>query len=365
MNITYKNVALGEVLSSLNITEGAEHIVLSPDFQRQYILSDRQRDTIVTNTLEGIPLGDLFIFHDGKHYELMDGRQRLETLLGFYDGDFQVKIEGSPTGFKNLTAKERSDFLETDLRVAVVEGEDRERKNWFELLNLQGSNLSSMEKKISRYNGPFLSQLSEIFILDNEEYFDRVEMYLSGKKIRGKRLETLLKWKAQSEGLKIDEYLAFHQNDQDISPVLTYFEEVTHWAGTLFPTYRQEMCEVPWGELYNTYHGYYFSPEILEIEVEKLMRDEEVSKKSGIYPYLITEDPRYLSLRDFAPETKRTVYEKQDGKCNICGNHFDYRDTQADHIIPWSKGGKTVIENCQILCRRCNLEKSNHDFGKF
>ncbi len=41
----------------------------------------------------------------------------------------------------------------------------------------------------------------------------------------------------------------------------------------------------------------------------------------------------------------------------ICGETFEFEQVQADHIIPWSKGGRTVPDNCQMLCRDCNLIK--------
>ena len=34
-----------------------------------------------------------------------------------------------------------------------------------------------------------------------------------------------------------------------------------------------------------------------------------------------------------------------------------YNQMQADHITPWSKGGKTIAENCQMLCADCNRRK--------
>lgn len=36
-----------------------------------------------------------------------------------------------------------------------------------------------------------------------------------------------------------------------------------------------------------------------------------------------------------------------------------FEEMEGDHIVPWSKGGKTVSENLQMLCRRCNAVKSN------
>ena len=43
----------------------------------------------------------------------------------------------------------------------------------------------------------------------------------------------------------------------------------------------------------------------------------------------------------------------------MCHRPFDISDMTADHITPWSKGGKTVEGNCQILCVECNSKKSN------
>jgi len=53
------------------------------------------------------------------------------------------------------------------------------------------------------------------------------------------------------------------------------------------------------------------------------------------------------------------AYEKQHHKCAICGEEFEFEEMQADHIKPWSRGGHTTTENCQMLCRDCNLKKSN------
>ena len=51
------------------------------------------------------------------------------------------------------------------------------------------------------------------------------------------------------------------------------------------------------------------------------------------------------------------AYEKQKHRCAICGGEFEFEQMHADHITPWSKGGKTTPDNCQMLCRDCNLKK--------
>lgn len=38
----------------------------------------------------------------------------------------------------------------------------------------------------------------------------------------------------------------------------------------------------------------------------------------------------------------------------------ELEEMRGDHIIPWSKGGKTIPDNCQMLCINCNIKKSNY-----
>ena len=86
--------------------------------------------------------------------------------------------------------------------------------------------------------------------------------------------------------------------------------------------------------------------------------ENDVTKKSGIYPYILTRKEKYLSIRAFTEAQKLAAYESQGGLCADCGKHFDLSQMEADHITPWHAGGRTVAENCQMLCRDCNRRKS-------
>ena len=118
------------------------------------------------------------------------------------------------------------------------------------------------------------------------------------------------------------------------------------------------MKGIAWGPLYNKYKDVPLSPSVLEEKVSKLMMDSDVEKKSGIYTYVLTGDERQLGIRLFDANTKREVYERQKGICPHCGEHFEIEQMEADHITPWKDGGRTIAENCQMLCRECNRRKS-------
>lgn len=68
---------------------------------------------------------------------------------------------------------------------------------------------------------------------------------------------------------------------------------------------------------------------------------------------IINTDPRF-----FNASTKKIKREQQNNLCAICNQELQ-DDCQADHIYPWSKGGKTVFENCQIVCKKCNIAKQD------
>nr|WP_260174148.1 HNH endonuclease signature motif containing protein [Nocardioides albus] len=54
---------------------------------------------------------------------------------------------------------------------------------------------------------------------------------------------------------------------------------------------------------------------------------------------------------------RRAAYERQSGVCPKCGEHFPIDLMEADHITPWSRGGKTTAANCQMLCLEDNRRK--------
>ena len=180
--------------------------------------------------------------------------------------------------------------------------------------------------------------------------------YLKGVSIRQEYLETIIKWISHDN---IEEYMAQNQQKPNASELWLYFNNVLNWVKTTFPNYRKEMKGVEWGFLYNQFKDDFFDSEALEKEISKLMQDEDVTKKSGIYPYILTKNEKYLNIRAFTKNQIREAYEKQNGVCVKCKKHFELSEMEADHITPWSQGGKTTPKNCQMLCKKCNRVKSN------
>ena len=118
------------------------------------------------------------------------------------------------------------------------------------------------------------------------------------------------------------------------------------------------MKDVTWGELYNQFKNKKLNAEKLESEISGLMEDEDVSSKSGIYPYVLTREEKHLSIRLFDNKMKREAYQRQKGICVKCEKQFSLEEMEADHIKPWHEGGKTIAKNCQMLCKQDNRTKS-------
>ena len=133
-----------------------------------------------------------------------------------------------------------------------------------------------------------------------------------------------------------------------------YFPAVISWIKATFSKYRKEMKGLQWGFLYNEFKDQNFDHKKLEEKISTLMQDEDVTKKSGIYEYVLTRKEKFLNIRAFTDNQKREAYERQKGICVKCGEHFELSEMEADHITPWHEGGKTSAENCQMLCKLDN-----------
>ena len=156
------------------------------------------------------------------------------------------------------------------------------------------------------------------------------------------------------------------QYEPNAKELWNYFETVIDWAMDLFPENEipKKLIKVQeWGFLYNKYHNKVYDKKELKDKVSELLLDDDVTKKTGIIEYVLSDrtvnDEKYLSLRAFSDSQKLQAYKKQGHKCKHCGKEFKFEEMQGDHIIPWSLGGHTTIDNLQMLCRKCNNDKGN------
>ncbi len=243
--------------------------------------------------------------------------------------------------------------------IYICEGTDKEKLDWFKIINIAGEQLTAQELRNAIYTGEWLTEAKKYFSKTQCPAYQIASEYLNGSAIRQNYLETAIKWIAARNGMEIEDYMSLHQHDTNCNEIWLYFQSVINWVKATFPKYRKEMKGLEWGIFYNKYSGNSYDPKQLESRIAELMEDDDVTKNSGVYEYLLDGDERHLSIRAFTPKMACAAYEHQKGICARCKKYYELIQMQADHIIPWSKGGKTTAENCQMLCADCNRKKSN------
>lgn len=324
-----------------------------PKYQREFIYKPEQQVAVIDTVMKKYPLNVMYWAErkDGT-YEVIDGQQRTLSVCEYVSGRFAYMFRY----FSNLTKEEQEGFLNYELMVYFCRGTDSEKLEWFKTINIAGEELTEQELLNAVYAGPWTADMKRYFSRPSGPAYGLGNRYLKGEPIRQDYLATVLKWK--SEGA-VREYMALRQHEASAMDEWLYFKCVIDWIETLFPHYRREMKGLEWGPLHKKYGGNRYDPAKMEERIKALMSDAEVGRKSGVYEFLLggERDFSLLNLRRFDEADKRTVYERQDHKCAICGEEFPYEDMDGDHITPWWQGGRTKLENLQMLCHMCNLKK--------
>lgn len=330
---------------------------IRPKYQREFVYNDKQQKAVIESIRKGFPLNVMYwVENEDGTYELLDGQQRTMSICEFLEGNLPVNWNGSPKSGRNLTPDERKKFDDYQLMVYICRhGTDSEKLDWFRTINIAGEKLTEQEIRNAVYCGEWVTAAKHKFSKTGCVAYKIGSDYMNGSPIRQDYLETAISWFSNG---KIEAYMAKHQHDTNADDLWLYFQNVINWVKAKFPKKRKEMKQVPWGELYNKHKDDILDANALEKKVAKLMKDSDVQKKSGIYAYVLNGDEHHLGIRAFDDNTKCEVYEIQDGICKICGKHFDMEQMEADHITPWKDGGRTIAQNCQMLCRECNRRKS-------
>ncbi len=325
---------------------------IRPKYQREFVYKDKQRDAVIETVRKNFPLNVLYwVQNEDDTFEVLDGQQRTISICEYVSGNFSLNFQY----FHNLEDVEKEQILNYKLMVYFCEWNDREKLDWFKTINIAGEKLTDQELRNAVYTGTWLTDAKRYFSKTGCPAYSIGSDYLNGSPIRQDYLETAISWLSDD---KIEEYMSRNQHEPNAFELWSYFQNVITWACTVFPNYRKEMKWVSWGSLYNKLKDNKFDAKELEDKIKILMQDEDVTKKSGIYEYVLNHNERALSIRAFTDKQKREAYERQNGICPSCGKHFALEEMEADHITPWSKGGKTTADNCQMLCRDCNRTKS-------
>ena len=282
---------------------------------------------------------------DGN-FEVIDGQQRTISVSQYVEGDFAF----NDRYFHNLQQDEQDQILNYKLMVYLCSGTDSEKLEWFKTINIAGEKLTNQQLRNAVYSGS-----KRYFSKNGCPAYGLGGSYLSGSPIRQDYLETSIAWINNG---KIEAYMSENQHQPNANELWLYFQSVINWVQAVFPIYRKEMKGISWGFLYNEFKDSKLDPNKLETQIVNLMQDEDVSNKKGIYFYVLNGKEKHLNIRAFSNNQRREAYERQNGICPICKEQFEIDEMEADHITPWHEGGKTIAENCQMLCIEDNRRKS-------
>ena len=369
MKITLHTIKVRDLVAGFEdnnengITGYGGKLDIRPPYQREFVYSDLQQQAVMDTVTKGFPLNtmywvcrdDLSAEQVGIRFEVLDGQQRTLSICHYVNGNFSHNLRF----FTNLQPDEKEQILNYELQIYFCEGDESEKLSWFRTINIAGEKLTDQEIRNAVFAGSWTAAAKKIFSKSNCVAKLLSEKYVNANPIRQELLEKALSWFVGKDDKLICAYMGIHQHDKNANELWLYFQNVIAWVKALFPVYRKEMKGIEWGTIFNQYGKNSYEPEQLEKEICMLIDNDEVTNYKGIYYYLFDKKKSHLNLREFDEKMKRKAFEKQKGICPICKNKFSFEEMEGDHIIPWSRGGKTTMENLQMLCRYCNNTKSD------
>ncbi len=343
-----------------------------PEYQREFVYKEGQRDAVINTVLHGFPLGSMYFVDRGDGtFEVLDGQQRIISLCRYACNAFSVKLPATTGGFNsinypNLFDNQLEAFRGYRLQAYVCLGTEEEKLDWFQVINIAGEELEKQEILNAVLHSAWLTKSKALFSRRNCPAHRHFGRYLKGDCTRQKYLETAFRWSADAEGISgkdaVREYMQKHRHDENADVLWKYFEDVFDWVRGIFgKDVSAPMKGVEWGILYNRHRTKNFDPAHMQKRVEELLADRDVQKRSGVYEYLLegeTRDAeRFLNLRRFKQADMAQKWKEQEGRCATCGKPFALDEMEGDHVIPWSRGGRTMPENLQMFCRACTRKK--------
>jgi len=402
-------------ISALREKYERNQIDLQPAYQRQYVWKLRPElpSRLIESLLLDIPIPPIYFGKlSGAKLEVIDGQQRLTTLIQFVRNEFALqKLQRMPSlngkHFKDLSEDHQSQILDAPIRSVVIDAghNDNLRYEVFERLNRGSMALNEQELRNCVYRGPFCDLLAK---LEGDNSWRQVK---GGPEPESRFVEREMILRFFSFANRIDYYkgnLKRFLNDY----MGHYVPKEPDQIAAQEAMFRQTMKNVSAvfgehaGRLYSasvddptSVDGRWdgrFSVAALDIQASalaghtpaKVQAAAEGIREAYLF-YLLTNPQVRVAIsrqpagtqatrtrwfgfravvqdflanvivepRFFGYEFRRQLYDASP-VCRLCSNQIHtFDDSTVDHIHPYSKGGKTVPENAQLAHRSCNARK--------
>lgn len=395
-------------------------LVLQPDYQRNFVASEQIASRLIESILLDIPIPDIYLAEEQNgNFSVIDGQQRLTSFISFIDGKFPDNKVFKLSGLKVLTELNRKTFSELDeaqkkkirsttIHSIIIKKESNPDIKFeiFERLNTGATKLNEDEIRNTVYRGSYVNLLKELSESPTFHGLVQKDNYKKRMIYRG----MILRFLALSEKSYINYKSSMKQfcnkelrDNRNLSP-----EKKKEY------TVRFEHCldlvKVVFGDLAfrryipseNNQPGYYSVGQInmglFDVQMvgfTNYSKNEVLSKADAIREGLLdlmicdkqfqelitwkTSDTEYLrkrfriymtmldniigdsttNQRNFPYSLKLELYN-ENPVCAISGQRIlAIEDSEVDHIVPYSLGGKTVKENAQLVLRYFNRAKNN------
>ena len=327
-----------------------------------------------------IQLPAVYFWHntDTGHLNIHDGKQRLLSLYYFINPtpniNFTTIRNGKAMNFNALSSADQDKLLNYTFDIVERTGTSEEEEKSFYLINTNSVNLTSYECLSGMLHGTFLTQF-ENFVEHSAKTMDQVKPIGRGeqaykllltmfdlcdsKKAAGNDKSMLLlcdrirplrdNW-FDPKSFSFDEILQVFNEFSRVTTVkedralavAAYIVRKNYEADDIINLYRKSSKGI------NDIGSW-------DIDTHKTFIDYFV--ENG---YSASLDPK----RNFDKEIKDQLYARSNCCAHIDdnGNHCtetNYSKLEVDHITPWSKGGRTILANAQLLCKHHNTSKGN------
>ncbi|HSH79130.1 MAG TPA: DUF262 domain-containing protein [Herpetosiphonaceae bacterium] len=390
-------------------------IDLQPHYQREYVweLKPELPSRLVESLLLEIPIPPIYFGKmPGGRLEIIDGQQRLTTLIRFVRNEFalqRLQRLGSLNGklFRDLTDEHQAKVLDAPIRSVVIDAGRNQnlRYDVFERLNRGSMALNEQELRNCVYRGPFCDLLAE---LEKDSAWRKVK---GGDKPESRFVERemILRFFAFANRIEhykgnlkrfLNEYMGTHapKGPEPIAAQAGMFRQTMQNVYTVFGPNAGRLYSTG-TEDHATRDGKWdtkFSVSALDIQASallghapsKVQAAAEQIREAYLF-YLLTNPQVRLAIsrqpanaaatrlrwfgfkvqvqnilsdaatepRFFSYEFRRRLFDTNP-ICAICKNQIhSFEDSTVDHVQPYSKGGKTIPENAQLAHRSCNARK--------